>query len=262
MPPNPIRTVLSSIQKHQVQALLMGGQACVLYGGAEFSRDTDLAILADVDNLARLRQALNELRAERIAVPPFEPRYLDMGLAVHFRCALPEAADMRIDVMSRMRGVDPFAELWSRRTTAELECLNIDLMALPDLVRAKKTQRPKDWPMIVRLLEANYFLYRDRPTEEQLEFWFTEMRTASILIDLAVQFPDRCRAASSRRPLLAIAQAGNEPALEAALLEEETAERAADRAYWEPLRGELERLRSEARSKTAGHKPKPDEMPP
>lgn len=27
--------------------MLMGGQACVFYGGAEFSRDTDFAILAD-----------------------------------------------------------------------------------------------------------------------------------------------------------------------------------------------------------------------
>jgi hypothetical protein len=32
---------------HQVRALLMGGQACVFYGAAEFSRDTDLLILAD-----------------------------------------------------------------------------------------------------------------------------------------------------------------------------------------------------------------------
>ena len=31
----------------QVRALLMGGQACVFYGAAEFSRDTDLLILAD-----------------------------------------------------------------------------------------------------------------------------------------------------------------------------------------------------------------------
>ena len=31
--------------------LLMGGQACVLYGAAEFSRDTDLAILASSENL-------------------------------------------------------------------------------------------------------------------------------------------------------------------------------------------------------------------
>ena len=32
---------------HRVRALLMGGQACVFYGAAEFSRDTDFAVLAD-----------------------------------------------------------------------------------------------------------------------------------------------------------------------------------------------------------------------
>ena len=31
------------MRSHRVRALLMGGQACVFYGGAEFSRDTDLA---------------------------------------------------------------------------------------------------------------------------------------------------------------------------------------------------------------------------
>lgn len=31
----------------------MGGQACVFYGAAEFSRDVDLAILAEPDNLRR-----------------------------------------------------------------------------------------------------------------------------------------------------------------------------------------------------------------
>jgi hypothetical protein len=36
--------------RSQVRALLMGGQACVFYGAAEFSRDTDLAIL--VPNIA------------------------------------------------------------------------------------------------------------------------------------------------------------------------------------------------------------------
>jgi hypothetical protein len=42
--PNPILKVLSSMREHRVRALLMGGQACVLYGAAEFSRDTDFAI--------------------------------------------------------------------------------------------------------------------------------------------------------------------------------------------------------------------------
>lgn len=50
----------------------MGGQACVLYGGAEFSRDTNLAIRSSEENLVRLREALRELQAETIAVPPLE----------------------------------------------------------------------------------------------------------------------------------------------------------------------------------------------
>jgi PHD/YefM family antitoxin component YafN of YafNO toxin-antitoxin module len=52
----------------------MGGQACVFYGAAEFSRDTDLAILASSENLARLRKSLKDLKAEVIALPPFEAR--------------------------------------------------------------------------------------------------------------------------------------------------------------------------------------------
>jgi hypothetical protein len=43
------------MQQHRVRALLMGGQACVFYGAAEFSRDADLAILADARNLFRER---------------------------------------------------------------------------------------------------------------------------------------------------------------------------------------------------------------
>jgi len=39
--PNPIRKVLSTFRNCEVRALLMGGQACVFYGAAEFSRDTD-----------------------------------------------------------------------------------------------------------------------------------------------------------------------------------------------------------------------------
>lgn len=42
---NPIHKVLSSMHKRQVRCLLMGGQACILYGAAEFSRDADLAVL-------------------------------------------------------------------------------------------------------------------------------------------------------------------------------------------------------------------------
>jgi len=36
------------MRAHRVRALLMGGQACVFYDAAEFSRDTDLAAPSEV----------------------------------------------------------------------------------------------------------------------------------------------------------------------------------------------------------------------
>jgi len=152
---SPILKVLSSMQTHRVKCLLMGGQACVLYGAAEFSRDTDLVVLANSENLDCLGKALSALHAECNAVPPFERAYLERGLAVHFRCHHPDAENMRIDIMSRMRGVDAFPDLWNRRTILDVAGESIELLSLPDLVQAKKTQRDKDWPMITRLLEAN-----------------------------------------------------------------------------------------------------------
>ena len=222
----------------------MGGQACVFYGAAEFSRDTDLAILASAANALRLRRALDDLRAEVIAVPPFEIRYLRRGHAIHFRCHHPDAFRMRIDVMSRMRGVDPFPKLWARRTTIELPGGTIcDLLSLPDLVQAKKTQRDKDWPMIRRLLEAHFFAHRQAAAPAHVQFWFRELRTPELLVELGRNHPGLCRRLARLRPALMAARAGQEVALADALREEEHHERAKDRQYWAPLRAELERLR-------------------
>lgn len=244
MIPNPIRKVLSSMREHRVRALLMGGQACVFYGAAEFSRDTDFAILADAVNLARLRKALVELQAEPIAVPPFALKHLRRGHAIHFRCQHPDAPRMRVDVMAKMRGVDAFSKLWKRRTTLQIpggeKC---DLLSLPDLVQAKKTQHDKDWPMIRRLIEAHYFQNHTRPTAAQIRFWFLEFRTPKLLIELARLYPVLGQRLVRKRSLLAHALSGKSDVLEQALRAEETIERQRDKEHWLPLRRELEILR-------------------
>jgi hypothetical protein len=222
----------------------MGGQACVLYGAAEFSRDLDLAILASPANLSRLHQALNDLDAEVIAVPPFEAKYLRKGHAVHFRCRAPEVNGLRVDVMTKMRGVDSFSKLWQRRVTLQAHGGTLyELISLPDLVKAKKTQRDKDWPMIRRLVEADYFSQRLQPSRHRIEFWLLELRTPPLLIDLASANRAICGKLMKRRSLLNFAIARDQPGLEEALKEEEQAERESDRQYWKPLRAELERLR-------------------
>ena len=124
---------------------------------------------------------------------------------MHFRCYHREASGMRIDVMTKMRGVDAFPKLGARRTTLSMDDGLIELMSLPDLVQAKKTQRDKDWPMLRRLIEVNYFANRENPTSEQIRFWFLELRTPDLLIELAQahrRIPVQLR---RKRPLLELA---------------------------------------------------------
>jgi hypothetical protein len=218
----------------------MGGQACVFYGAAEFSRDLDLLILADAGNLERLRGALAELDAHPIAVPPFDADLLARGHAVHFRCHRPDVDGLRIDVMAVLRGVAAFEELWERRTTIESEGEAVDLLGIEDLVDAKKTQRDKDWPMIRRLVEQSYFSGEDAPPE-LVAFWMRELRTPDLLVRLAASNPEAVLALG--RPAATAALTGNVEAVETALAAEERDERRRDRDYWAPLKRELEILR-------------------
>ena len=222
MIPSPILKVLSTLATHQVRYLLMGGQACVLYGAVEFSRDIDIAIVADDENLTALEAAVSALHARCIAVPTFRMEHLLRGHAVRFRCYRDDVHGLRIDVMTTMRGVASFEELWGRRSDyVAADGQIVDVIGLEDLVRAKKTQRAKDWPMIQRLVERHFIMHRTAPTRDQIEFWFREARSPFIMLDLAKSHLQACQPMAATRPLLAFAAAGDADGLERALLEEQ-----------------------------------------
>jgi len=226
-----------------VQFLLSGGQACILYGATEFSRDADIVVLLSEPNLDALRQALCELEAEQVFLPPLDPEALRRGHACHFRCRHPDAAGIRLDIMSVLRGCDPFPALWSRRTTIQLPGVGeTPVLSLRDLVQSKKTQRDKDWGHLRRLVEADYLSRREGATEAGVAWWLAELRTAAYLVELAAVHPHATARVASR-PWLAGAVLEGEPAVQQRLDDEERRIRAADRAYWQPLREELERMR-------------------
>ena len=190
--------------------MLMGGQACVFYAAAEFSRDLDLLVLFGDEELDRLRAALVDLSAEPIAVPDLSAENLRRGHAVHFRCGRSDVNGLRIDLMSNLRGLPSFEELWKGRTTFEVGGENIDTLALEDLVLAKKTQLDKDWPMIRRLVDQSYFTRSsDSAPESLVEFWLRETPhariadrgepTASRSSSADVCEPSRCRRGIARR---------------------------------------------------------------
>jgi hypothetical protein len=228
----------------------MGGQACIVYGAAEFSRDVDLAVLASPKNVDRLHRALAELRAEPVFFPSLDIEVLLRGHACHFRARVPEANGFRIDVMSVLHGCEPFALLWARRLRLALPGIgSFPVLALPDLVRAKKTQRDKDWPMVRRLVEADYHRRPKRPAADQIQFWLREARSPDLLIELCRRYPGASKRAARARSAVAHALRGDKDRIEQALHAEELEARAADKEYWRPLRGELEQWREIRRRK-------------
>ena len=179
-----------------------------------------LALVADEENLARLSEALEELHASVIAVPPFDAEFLHQGLAVHFRCAAPGVEGLRVDVMSVMRGVDDFDDLWERRNQHRGGRSGDRYAVTSRSGPAKKTQRAKDWPMVRRLLEAHWFQNEGDATPARIDFWFRECRTAELLLEMARRFGSEAQMLQSERPAIAAALRGDIGAVEGALEEE------------------------------------------
>lgn len=241
---SPIPTVLSILWKHRVKALLMGGQACILYGAAEFSRDVDIAASVDPADLDRLRSALKGLDARPVFFPPLSESVLKRGHACHFRCHAAGLMKVRLDVMSVMRNADPFEKLWARRARLSVPGVGIiPVISLKDLVQIKKTQREKDWPMLKRLVEADIVRARAPIPARRVRFWLRECRTVERLSQLAAQFPRLAKAESRNRSSLKLAMSGDTAGAERELVKEQQREKELDRQYWAPLRAELERWR-------------------
>ena len=244
MTPNPILKVLSTFRKHKVKSLLIGGQACIIYGASEFSRDSDFVILCNDENIKHLEEALAELKAGVIYVPPLQAEYLERGHACHFRCQAKGARDLRIDVMSKLRGCEPFDKLWGRRKTIRLKSGSaIDVISLRDLVQSKKTQRDKDWFMLKQLVENDIIVKEDNPSKEKIRWRLLESRNPDSLIKLAGKHPAIAKECVEERNLLKLAITPDIQKLNLALYEEELMERQKDVEYWKPLRKELEALR-------------------
>jgi len=223
---------------------LIGGQACIIYGAAEFSRDSDIVVLCTPENLEHLRKALSSLKAELIYVPPLEAGYLKRGHACHFRCAARDVKNLRVDIMARLRGCGPFEELWKRKKTVTLkDGSKIDVIGLENLVQSKKTQRDKDWLMLKRLVENDMIVHKKNPSQNQISWWLRESRNAQRLVDLAKKYPQRTKECVIQRPLLSFALASDYRRVASAIQKEEMIERQKDIEYWTPLRKELEMLR-------------------
>lgn len=150
-----IANFFHSLSHHGVEALLISGQATVLYGAATFSEDIDLWINATPDNSARFLAALRACNARYYKLtPPFQEDHLRRGHGFHFVLPGGNEQEVFLDVMGQPPRVGPFEAARATANWMDTEWGRVLTIGVKELVELKKTQRLEDYPIISRLALA------------------------------------------------------------------------------------------------------------
>jgi hypothetical protein len=253
-----IASFFRHLDQHHVDWLLVSGQATILYGAATFSEDIDLWVEPSADNLERLTAAL---RASAARYYKLTPALTAEAAARHhgFHFTIPEPEEgtaVYLDVMGRPPRVGSFGRARQQARTFETQWGTLCTVGIPDLVELKKTQRPRDYPIVGRLVLT--FMRERRATfsEQELRwaadnvFGLTEFRQ---LVD---EFPNVARVLGSAPVLREAAESLSRGGLLAEAVEDEIEDvfdarmarlRKADRHFWRCVVEELRQLRAQGK---------------
>lgn len=239
-----MRSFFRSLEDHEVEYLLISGQAAILYGAAMFSEDVDLWVDPEPENLRRFLGALASRDATAYKLtPPLTSELADRGHGFHYLLPTDAGGSMYLDVMGRPPRVGAFPEASARAESMETDWGTLPVVAIPDLVDLKRTRRLSDYETISNL--AALRLHPDPSPPPDLLRWALE---ATFRIDDVADWVGRLPGGSealraATRPCLVALREGDDGAARQLLLREIGEHQAADVAYWKPVIEELRQLR-------------------
>ncbi len=259
-----IANFFHSLEEHGVEAMLISGQATVLYGAATFSEDIDLWINPTADNCGRFLAALRACEARYYKLtPPVEVEPLLRGHGFHF--LLPGGAEPEVflDVMGKPPRAGSFDAARAASNWKETDWGRVLTIGVKELVEIKKTQRLQDYPIISRLTLV-WFEQPDASTTPADYRWAVE--NIFTLMEMRRLFEEHPAAASALPAASPTALRGfarqigdwiepsEQTETEVAAWMQERMQRLqqADRTYWRPIIGELRALRTGGQLMTEG----------
>jgi len=124
------KELLTILNACQVSYLVVGGYAYIYYAEPRYTKDIDLWILPSLENAIRLRQALLQFGGwvEGMTLEHFTTE------RTMFQIGLPPC---RVDFLTSIPGLE-FDSAYAARKVADIDGLAIPLIALPDLITAKR----------------------------------------------------------------------------------------------------------------------------
>ena len=127
------------LNKNEIEYMLVGGYAVILHGYSRTTGDMDLWVKKDKANYAKIMKAFEEF-----GMPVFEmteDNFLNNDSLDVFTFGRPPVS---IDILNSVKGLK-FEEAYKNSEIRNIEGLDIRLISLQDLLKAKKASaRPRD----------------------------------------------------------------------------------------------------------------------
>jgi predicted nucleotidyltransferase len=148
--------VCKALNSGGVKYVVVGGCAVILHGYYRTTHDIDLLVDSSVENIRRLKRALQEIfKSEEIS----EIRDVDIDQYAVVRFA-PESEEIVIDMIGKIGKID-FKMAMQDIEEIELEGIKIPVCGLSTLIETKKGIRPKDKEDLLFLLGKKEYLKKN-----------------------------------------------------------------------------------------------------
>ncbi len=161
-----LKEILTTLKKHNVRFVLIGGQAGVAQGSAYMTSDVDICYARDKENLENLVKTLTPFHpylrgAEKTLQFIFDAKTLQMGLNFTLSTDIGD-----VDLFGELKGIGYYEEVFKYSEIMEIYGMECNVLTVEGLIRSKKAVgRQKDEP-VINELEAILEIRRQRENKK------------------------------------------------------------------------------------------------
>ncbi|HDY69235.1 MAG TPA: hypothetical protein ENH85_15795 [Candidatus Scalindua sp.] len=161
-----LKKILTTLKKHNVRFVLIGGQAGVAQGSAYMTRDVDICYARDKENLENLIKTLTPFHpylreVEKNLQFIFDAKTLQMGLNFTLSTDIGD-----IDLFGELKGIGYYDEALKYSEIMEIYGIQCNVLTVEGLIKSKRAcGRQKDEP-VIKELEAILEIRRQRENKK------------------------------------------------------------------------------------------------
>ena len=126
------------LNRHSVRFLVVGGYAVGFHGHPRYTKDFDLWVESDDENVDKLLHALSDFGFGDVNLQSAD--FLEPGRVIQLG-----REPVRIDLLTSLKGIDEFSTAHMARLNVDVDGVPIPVIGLDDLMTAKAAAgRPQD----------------------------------------------------------------------------------------------------------------------